>query len=117
MSPSSAVLVSCSLDDLDSEVLRVVVPLVTSLIAVLGVCGNSLTLGAIVYARKNYPTEFTLLQLPVTDLLINLSVCDLVYCGFGLPHMVHGMLLGDSQFYIWKKMRMRSVQMFFTAIF
>ena len=93
--PSSSSIVTCSLDDLDSDLLRVLIPIVASLIAVVGVVGNSLTLAAILYVRRTYPTEFTLLQLPVTDLLINLSVCDLIYCSFGLPHMVHGMLLGN----------------------
>ena len=65
---------------------------------VVGVVGNSLTLVMIPYIRKFYPTQFSMLHLPVTTLLMNLSVCDLIYCGFGLPHMVHGMLLGDTKY-------------------
>ena len=87
-----------TLDDLDSTTLHLLLPSVVTFIAVFGFVGNSLTLGAIFHVRKNYPTEFSLLQLPVTDLLINLSVCDLVYCVFGLPHMVHGMCLGEPRF-------------------
>lgn len=92
--PSNNSLVTSSLDDLYSDVLKVLMPMVASLIAVFGVIGNLLTLGAIIYVRRTYPKEFTVLQLPVTDLLINLSVCDLVFCLFGLPHMIHGMVLG-----------------------
>ena len=67
-------------------------------VMVVGSLGNLLTLAAIPYVRRRYPAEFSLLQLPVTDLLINLSVCDLIYCSFGLPHMVHGMVIGGANF-------------------
>ena len=67
-------------------------------VMVVGSLGNLLTLAAIPYVRRRYPAEFSLLQLPVTDLLINLSVCDLIYCSFGLPHMVHGMVIGGTNF-------------------
>ena len=71
---------------------------VAALVMVVGSLGNLLTLVAIPYVRRHYPQEFSLLQLPVTDLLINLSVCDLIYCSFGLPHMIHGMVIGENLF-------------------
>ena len=68
------------------------------LVMTIGSLGNLLTLVAIPYVRSHYPAgEFSLLHLPVTDLLINLSVCDLIYCSFGLTHMVHGMLIGGTR--------------------
>ena len=70
---------------------------VASVVMVVGTVGNCLTLLAIPYVRRHYHTEFSILQLPVTDLLINLSVCDLIYCAFGLPHMIHGMVAGRWQ--------------------
>ena len=52
--------------------------IVAVLVMVVGSLGNLLTLAAIPYVRRRYPAEFSLLQLPVTDLLFNLSVCDLI---------------------------------------
>ena len=82
--------------NIESPVWRSFMLGVASLVMVVGSLGNLLTLAAIPYVRRRYPAEFSLLQLPVTDLLINLLVCDLVYCGFGLPHMIHGMLIGEQ---------------------
>ena len=42
-------------------------------VMVVGSLGNLLTLAAIPYVRRRYPAEFSLLHLPVTDLLINLN--------------------------------------------
>ena len=75
-------------------------------VMVVGSLGNLLTLVAIPYVRRHYPQEFSLLQLPVTDLLINLSVCDLIYCSFGLPHMIHGMVIGENLVMVFCNMSM-----------
>ena len=83
-------------DDFETQFWHFFILSVAWLVMVVGCLGNLLTLAAIPYVRRRYPAEFSLLQLPVTDLLINLSVCDLVYCGFGLPHMIHGMLIGEQ---------------------
>ena len=82
-------------DDIETQFWHFFIVSVAWLVMVVGCLGNLLTLAAIPYVRRHYPAEFSLLHLPVTDLLINLSVCDLVYCGFGLPHMIHGMLIGQ----------------------
>ena len=88
--------VAINTDDFETQFWHFFILSVASLVMVVGTLGNLLTLAAIPYMRSRYPAEFSLLQLPVTDLLINLSVCDLVYCGLGLPHMIHGMVVGDQ---------------------
>ena len=68
---------------------------VACLVTVMGSLGNLLTLAAVPYVRRRYPSEFSLLQLPITDLLINLSVSDLIFCSIALPHLIHGMAVGE----------------------
>ena len=68
------------------------------LVMIVGTVGNILTLAAITYVKFKYPTEFLFLQFSVTKLLINLSVCDLIYCMVGLPHMIHGQLTGKNMY-------------------
>ena len=55
---------------------------------ILGGLGNILTLVAIPYARVKYGSEFSLLQLNSTILILNLSIADLLYCLVGFPHFI-----------------------------
>jgi len=58
------------------------------LVMIIGGLGNILTLIAIPYARVKYGSEFSLLQLNSTILILNLSIADLLYCLVGFPHFI-----------------------------
>ena len=61
----------------------------------LSVPGNGLTLVALPYVRWRYPTsEFTVLRNSTADLIINLALCDFIYCSVGIGHFVHVLSLG-----------------------
>ena len=68
--------VAINTDDFETQFWHFFILSVASLVMVVGTLGNLLTLAAIPYVRRRYPAEFSLLQLPVTDLLNNLSVFD-----------------------------------------
>eukprot|EP00092_Neocalanus_flemingeri_P102960 GFUD01131698.1.p1 GENE.GFUD01131698.1~~GFUD01131698.1.p1 ORF type:complete len:390 (-),score=44.29 GFUD01131698.1:24-1172(-) len=67
---------------------------VISLISSLGIGINFLTLTAIPYVRWRYKTEFSILQSPPVLLVLHLSFCNLLYCGFGVPHFFQSINLG-----------------------
>ena len=52
--------------------------------AIIGICGNSLTLLAIPYAMKKKMFDFNRNR-PTTDFILNLAFCDLMYCLFNYP--------------------------------
>ena len=56
--------------------------------------GNTLTVIALPYARWKHP-ELTILSYPSVDLMINLSVCELLYCVIGISHFVHVLSVGE----------------------
>jgi hypothetical protein len=90
----------CQLQDGDTALpgKYIVMILIAAMVMVVGTLGNTLTLASTMYVRKWKPRDqFSILHLPVTSLLMNLSVCDLIYCAFGLPHMIHGMALQGEQ--------------------
>ena len=61
----------------------------------LSVPGNSLTLVALPYVRWRYPArEFTILRNSTADLIINLSLCDFIFCLAGIGHFVHVLTIG-----------------------
>jgi hypothetical protein len=53
-------------------------------IIILGTGGNLLTLLALPYAWKYYSQRFPSVTKSTTVLLLNLALCDLIYCSFGL---------------------------------
>ena len=61
----------------------------------LSVPGNGLTLVALPYVRWRYPvSEFTILRNSTADLIINLALCDFIYCVGGIGHFVHVLIIG-----------------------
>ena len=58
----------------------------------LGILGNSFTLISIPYARRNFGSEFSILQLNSVILILHLSLCDLLYSVIGFPHLIHAYL-------------------------
>ena len=61
----------------------------------LSVPGNGLTLVALPYVQWRYPaSEFTILRNSTADLIINLALCDFIYCVAGIGHFVHVLSIG-----------------------
>ena len=65
----------------------------------LSVAGNGLTLVALPYVQWRYPaSEFTILRNSTADLIINLALCDFIYCSAGIGHFVHVLSIGKLQY-------------------
>ena len=79
--------------------IRLLYMVALSVMLVVNVLGNSLTLVALPTVRFYYKQEFSLLQRPVFLLLLHLSLLDLLYGLVGFPHFIHGLYLeGDNPF-------------------
>lgn len=72
--------------------------IVASIVSTVGTFGNILTLASMLYVNTKYPNQFMILQMSVSKLLINLSICDLIYCVFGLPTMIYGQVIGKNPY-------------------
>ena len=65
-----------------------------SLLFLVGLIGNLLTLMALPYVRRKYGTQFSVLQSSTAILLIHLSFCDLLYILVGFTHYIHVLSIG-----------------------
>ena len=71
-----------------------------SLLLLVGVVGNVLTLLALPYVRRKYGAQFSVLQSSTAILLLHLSFCDLLYISVGFTHFIHVLIVGrDSNIY------------------
>ena len=65
----------------------------TGIVAIVGIIANILILSSFLYVvtcktrikRKFLRVEFSYMQEPIFLLVCHLSVCDLIYCSFGVP--------------------------------
>ena len=60
------------------------------------VLGNSLTLVALPYVRDKYKEQFRNFQSAAFLLLLHLSFADLLYGVLGFPHFIHGLVVGNA---------------------
>jgi len=81
------------------EGIRIFYMVAISVMLIVNVLGNSLTLVALPIVRLYYKEEFSLLQRPVFFLLLHLSLLDLLYGVVGFPHFLYGLhFLGKNPF-------------------
>ena len=85
-------------DDLVEEI-RVFLLVVLTIMLIVCVLGNSLTLVALPYVIDKYKAEFSALQSPASLLLLHLSFADLLYGVLGFPHFLHGLVVSKSEMY------------------
>eukprot|EP00092_Neocalanus_flemingeri_P064497 GFUD01078283.1.p1 GENE.GFUD01078283.1~~GFUD01078283.1.p1 ORF type:complete len:322 (-),score=45.08 GFUD01078283.1:442-1407(-) len=69
-----------------------------SLLLVVGVVGNVLTLLALPYVRRKYGAQFSVLQSSTAILLLHLSFCDLMYISVGFTHFIHVLIVDGDPF-------------------
>jgi hypothetical protein len=74
--------------------LRYMLLVFLSILLIIGVVGNVLTLLALPYVRCKYGPQFTVLQSSTAILLIHLSFCDLLYISIGFTHFIHVLIEG-----------------------
>ena len=67
-----------------------------SLLLLVGVMGNVLTLLALPYVRRKYGAQFSVLQSSTAILLFHLSLCDLIYISVGFTHFIHVLIVGKG---------------------
>ena len=72
------------------------------ILLVVGLLGNVLTLLALPYVRRNYGSQFSVLQSSTAILLLHLSFCDLLYITVGFTHFIHVLIEGKSCFCVQK---------------
>lgn len=75
------------------EEIRIFLMVALTVMLILCVLGNSLTLVALPYVRDKYKAEFSVLQSPASLLLLHLSLADLLYGVLGYPHFLHGLVV------------------------
>ena len=68
-----------------------------SVLFLVGFCGNTLTLLALPYVRRNYGNQFSALQTSTTVLLLHRSCCDLLYIIVGFTHFIHVLVVGKAR--------------------
>ena len=88
-----------SINDLETSLclpfaLRLCLLTCLSLLFIIGLIGNLLTLMALPYVRRKYGTQFSVLQTSTAILLIHLSFCDLLYILIGFTHYIHVLSIG-----------------------
>ena len=67
------------------------------------VLGNSLTLVALPYVRDKYKEQFRNFQSAAFLLLLHLSFADLLYGVLGFPHFIHGLVVGKCNVSVQSK--------------
>ena len=80
-------------DDLVEEI-RLFLLVVLTVMLIVCVLGNSLTLVALPYVRDKYKEQFRNFQSAAFLLLLHLSFADLLYGVLGFPHFIHGLVVG-----------------------
>ena len=76
--------------------LRYMLLVFLSILLIIGVVGNVLTLLALPYVRRKYGPLFTVLQSSTAILLLHLSFCDLLYISVGFTHFIHVLIIGKN---------------------
>ena len=76
--------------------LRYMLLVFLSILLIIGVVGNVLTLLALPYVRRKYGPQFTVLQSSTAILLLHLSFCDLLYISVGFTHFIHVLIVGKN---------------------
>jgi len=82
--------------DLDSGDYGVLMVVNQIVIMIISIIGNLVTLLAIPYVRKNYASEFSILQFNSVVLVLHLSLCDLLYALVGFPHLIQVYWTGSN---------------------
>jgi len=83
---------NCQLEPTElADGIRVFYMVAISVMLIVNVLGNSLTLVALPTVSFYYKKEFSLLQRPVFLLLLHLTLLDLLYGVVGFPHFIHGL--------------------------
>ena len=93
-----------SISDLETSLclpfaLRLCLLTCLSLLFIIGLIGNLLTLMALPYVRRKYGTQFSVLQTSTAILLIHLSFCDLLYILIGFTHYIHVLSIGIIRYF------------------
>ena len=65
-----------------------------TLLLIVGIVGNLLTLVALPYVRKKYGDQFSVLKSTTVILIVHLAICDLLYILVGFPHFIHVLIVG-----------------------
>lgn len=78
--------------------LRATLLTILTILLLTGLAGNILTLLALPYVRKNYGSQFSVLNSSTAVLLLHLSLCDLCYLVLGFTHFI-AVLLQDGDPY------------------
>ena len=65
-----------------------------SVLLLVGLLGNTLTLLALPYVRNKYGPQFSVLQTSTAILLLHLSFCDFFYIIVGFTHFIHVLIKG-----------------------
>ena len=76
--------------------LRVILLTWLTILILIGLVGNILTLLALPYVRTKYGTQFTVLRSSTAVLLLHLSFCDLCYIILGFTHFIASISQGNK---------------------
>ena len=81
--------------------IRIVLMTILCILFLVCFFGNLLTITTLTYIRSKCSHEFTTLKGACVLLLVNLSICDLLYGLIGFPHFFHYLMNGKDMFNVF----------------